>query len=123
MELPSKVVQTILQADSKALATSGKHGINVVPVSTVRVVGNKILLMNYFLHKTLENLLEEPWAAFACWKGLEGYQIKGTIEYIADGEQFEEAKRWIVENVANRTLLGLLIMTPQEVHNISPGEN
>jgi predicted pyridoxine 5'-phosphate oxidase superfamily flavin-nucleotide-binding protein len=123
MELSPKVTQAILEADSKAIATTGKHGINVVPVSTVRVVGNKILLMNYFLHKTLENILEQPHVALACWKGLEGYQIKGTVEYIEEGEQFEEAKKWIEENVADRTLLGLLILTPEEVYNISPGAN
>lgn len=123
MELTSKIIQAILEADSKALATTGRHGINVVPVSTVRVVGGKILLMNYFLHKTLENLLDEPKAALVYWKGLEGYQIKGSIEYVAGGEQFDEAKRWIEDNVADRTLLGLLVMTPEEAHNISPGAN
>lgn len=32
----------ILEATSKALATQGNHGINVMPVSTIRVVGKKI---------------------------------------------------------------------------------
>ncbi len=123
MELSSKIIDALLHAGGKALATSGKNGINVVPVSTVRVEGGKILLMNYFFKKTLENILEQPQVALAFWSGLEGYQVKGSIEYVDSGAVFEEAKKWIVDNVADRTLLGLLILTPEEVHNISPGAN
>ncbi len=121
MELSPKIIDALLHAEGKALATTGKHGINVVPVSTVRVVDNKILLMNYFFKKTLDNMLEQPRVALTFWSGLEGYQIKGSVEYVANGGVFEEAKQWITNNVADRTLLGLLILTPEEVHNISPG--
>lgn len=123
MELSPKVIDALLHAEGKALATSGKHGINVVPVSTVRVEGGKILLMNYFFKKTLDNVLEQPRVALAFWSGLEGYQIKGSVEYVDSGSAFEEATQWIIANVADRTLLGLLILTPEETHNISPGAN
>lgn len=123
MELSPKIIDALLHAGGKALATTGKNGINVVPVSTVRVEGGKILLMNYFFKKTLENILEQPQVALAFWSGLEGYQVKGSIEYVDSGAVFEEAKKWIADNIADRTLLGLLILTPEEVHNISPGAN
>lgn len=110
-------------SDSKALATVGKHGINVVPVSTIRVVENKILLMNYFLKKTLGNIAENPHVALACWKGLVGYQIKGTIRYVDTGTEFENAKDWVIKNVANRTLKGLLIFTPEEIYEVTPPPN
>ena len=120
MELLPQVIEEILQADNKALASYGKHNINVVPVSTIRIVDNKILLMNYFLKKTLDNIVKNPHIALSCWKGLSGYQIKGTVEYIEDGDIFEEAKEWVKRNVQNRTLKGLLIITPENVYNISP---
>lgn len=123
MEFSQKIIDALLHAEGKALATTGKHGINVVPVSTVRVEGGKILLMNYFFKKTLENILEQPKVALAFWSGLEGYQIKGSVEYIDSGTVFEEANKWITDNVADRTLLGLLVLTPEEVLNISPGAN
>lgn len=123
MELSSKIADALLHAEGKALATTGKNGLNVVPVSTVRVEGGKILLMNYFFKKTLENILEQPQVALAFWSGLEGYQIKGFVEYIDSGSVFEEAKKWIMNNVADRVLLGLLILTPEEIYNISPGAN
>ena len=123
MELSPKITDALLHAEGKALATTGKHGINVVPVSTVRVVGGKILLMNYFFKKTLEHILEQPRVALTFWSGLEGYQVKGTVEYLAGGSEFEEAKQWITDNVADRTLLGLLVLTPEEMYNVSPGAN
>lgn len=123
MEFSSKIADALLHAEGKSLATTGTHGINVVPVSTVRIVNNKILLMNYFFKKTLDNILEQPRVALVFWSGLEGYQIKGFVEYVASGDVFEEAKQWITNNVADRTLLGLLTLTPEEIHNISPGAN
>lgn len=123
MELSSKIIGALLHAEGKALATTGKHGVNVVPVSTVRVENGKILLMNYFFKKTLENILSQQDVALAFWTGLEGYQIKGSTTYVDSGNVFEEARKWISDNVADRVLLGLLILTPEEVHNVSPGAN
>ncbi len=120
MKLSPQVIEGILQADSKAFATNGKHGINVVPVSTIRIVDNKILLMNYFLGKTLDNIAENPQIALSCWKGLSGYQIKGTALYVVAGDIFKEAKEWVEKNVSNRTLKGLLVITPENVYDISP---
>lgn len=123
MEFSQKIIDALLCAEGKALATTGKYGINVVPVSTVRVEGGKILLMNYFFKKTLENILEQPRVALTFWSGLEGYQVKGSVAYVDSGSVFEEARNWILNNVADRTLLGLLVLTPEEVFNISPGAN
>lgn len=120
MELTSEITNAILFATSKALATTGKHGINVVPVSTIRIVDNKILLMNYFLNKTLDNVLENPNVSLVCWKGLGGYQIKGSVEYVDTGTMFEEAKEWVVKNVPSRNLKGLLILEAKEICDVSP---
>ena len=120
MELSLQIIDAILHADSKALATTGKHGINVVPVSTVRIVDNKILLMNYFFKKTLDNILEQPKVALVCWKGFDGYQIKGTVKYMENGEEFEEAKVWVRENLPDRILKGLLVLKPEGIYSIAP---
>ncbi len=120
MELLPKVTETILQADSKALATIGKSGINVVPVSTIRVVDGKIWLINYFFKKTLENILEQPAVALVCWKGFDGFQIRANVEYCDAGTQFEEARAWIGGILPDRIVKGLLILTPKEVYYISP---
>jgi len=123
MELPSHIADAILSAESKALATIGKHGLNVVPVSTVRVVDGQIWLMNYFFKKTRENIMEQPRAALVCWKGFEGYQIKGSVEYAESGDTFEKAKAWVTEHVPNRVLKGLFIIEPEETYRVSPSPN
>ncbi len=123
MKLSPRMIDIVLHADSKALATTGPHGINVVPVSTVRIDGDNILLMNYFLKKTLDNIFEEPRLALVCWKGFDGYQIKGTVEYSESGDAFEEAYVWVEKNLKNRVLKGLIILKPESVYDVSPGAN
>lgn len=120
MNFSEQIKTEILESDNKAFATNGKHGLNVVPVSTIRIVNDEILLMNYFLNKTLENILENPKIALTCWKGLKGYQIKGSIVYVSEGEIFLEAKEWVRKNVPNRVLKGLIILNPEEIYDISP---
>jgi hypothetical protein len=49
MKLSNTCEALVLQAEGKALATYGKElGINVVPVSSVKVVDGEIVLVNYF---------------------------------------------------------------------------
>ncbi len=122
MTLSTDIIEAVLQSQNKALASIGKGGINVVPVSTIRVENNTIWLMNYFLRKTLDNIIENPNIALSCWTGLKGYQIKGTVEYVAEGAVYENARQWVIDNVPNRVLKGLLIITPSEIYDISPQE-
>lgn len=120
MELTKEIVDVLLNADSKAFATTGPNGLNVVPVSTIRVVDGKIWLMNYFFKKTVENILSEPHASLVGWKGFDGFQIKGNVSYETSGPQFEEAKAWVAERLPERTVKGLLILTPESIYNVSP---
>lgn len=120
MTLSPQHIDLILNAEGKALATTGTHGLNVVPVSTVRIVDGNIWLMNYFFKKTLENIKEQPRVSFVSWKGLDGVQVKGIVTYEESGETFEIAKSWVARNVPNRTVKGLLILTPEEIHSVAP---
>lgn len=120
MHIDTPTREMVLNADSKALASYGTHGLNVVPVSTIRVLDDTIQLMNYFMGKTLENIHSEPKVSLTCWSGLTGCQIKGSVVYHESGDVFDEADAWITENVANRTLKGVLIITPLEVHTVTP---
>lgn len=120
MELTKEITDLLLNADSKAFATTGPNGLNVVPVSTIRVVDGKIWLMNYFFRKTIENIVAESHVSLVGWKGFDGYQVKGSVLYVTEGPQFAEAKSWVAQNLRDRIVKGLLILTPEEVHSISP---
>ncbi len=114
------IEEFILSAEAKALATHSNDNINVVPVSSIKVMGGKIWLINYFMDKTLANILENKSVALVCWRKMMGYQIKGIVSYVTSGQDFDEAAKWIKSILPDRVVKGLIILTPNEIHDISP---
>ena len=115
------VEEFILSADSKALATASSSGVlNVVPVSSVKVFEGKIVLVNYFMDKTLQNINSNNQVSFVAWSKMIGYQIKGIVEYKEQGEIFDKVVSWIKDTIPGRVVKGVLIITPNEVHDIAP---
>lgn len=110
----------ILSADSKAFATYSDLGINVVPVSSLKIVDGEIWLVNYFMNKTLSNIEKNPIASLVCWRKMMGYQIKGEIFYETQGANFDSAVDWIKNILPDRVVKGLVILKPKEIHDISP---
>lgn len=119
MKIDEHVEKFILSADSKALATYADN-LNVVPVSSIKVVKGNIWLVDYFMNKTLTNILSNRSVALVCWKKMMGYQIKGTVEYKTEGEEFNHAVEWIKQLLPERVVKGLIILTADELHDISP---
>lgn len=114
------IEEFILSAEAKALATYSNDNLNVVPVSSIKIMGGKIWLINYFMGKTLSNILENKNVALVCWRKMMGYQIKGAVSYVTSGQDFDEAARWIKSILPDRVVKGLIILTPNEIHDISP---
>ncbi len=83
-------------------------------------MGDKIWLINYFMDKTLSNILENKSVALVCWRKMMGYQIKGVVSYATSGQDFDEAVKWIKSILPDRVVKGLIILTPNEIHDISP---
>jgi uncharacterized protein len=110
----------LLNAEAKALATKGSDGrVNVVPVSTLKLAGDEIVLVNYFFGQTLENIQINPEVALAYWKGLEGYQIQAVARHETMGPLFEEVVAWIKEILPERVVKGIVVLTPQSVRDVS----
>lgn len=110
----------ILSADSRALASYSNGNINVVPVSSLKVVDGNVWLINYFMDKTLSNINKNPEVSLVCWRKMMGYQIKGGVEYKTEGEDFDSAVAWIKEILPERVVKGLIILKPREIFDISP---
>ncbi len=119
MILTEHMKDILLHADGKALATMSGGNINVVPVSSINIVNNEIWLINYFMGKTHQNIVNNSDIALAIWKGMEGYQIKGNAVYLTEGGMFDEAKLWIGKILPERVVKGLLVITPREVFDVS----
>jgi predicted pyridoxine 5'-phosphate oxidase superfamily flavin-nucleotide-binding protein len=115
-------IEALVQAEGKALATYSKEeGVSVVPVSSVRVIDGKVVLVNYFFGQTVRNIEESPDVALTFWTGLKGYRIKATAEHQTAGAVFDEVVGWIKETIPSRVVKGVLILTPVAVYDISAG--
>ena len=119
MKLTEQMIDIIENAEGKALATATPGCLHVVPVSTVKVKDNKIILVNYFMGKTLENIHVNPDVSLACWRGLEGFQIKANVEYLTDGDEMDAMKLLVAEILPDRIVQGILVLTPYEVYDVS----
>ncbi len=122
MKIATEVQTALLQAEGKALATySAESGINVVPVSSVKVVDDKVVLVNYFFGQTVKNVEENPEVALTFWSGLAGYRLKAKAEHQTEGEVFDLVTSWIKETIPSRVVRGVLVLEPTALYDISAG--
>ena len=99
---------------------------NVVPVAFKDVTEDgKLLVGDVFLETTLNNIkANDGKIAISVYdaQNLEGYQIKGTAEYVTEGAVVDTFKA-MVEKMFNgaATAKGALIITPAKVIVTTPG--
>lgn len=117
--LTPTVIAQIEVATTKAFATYGEDGINVVPVSVVVIEDGTICLYNFFMGKTVKNLRNNPRVALVCWQGLEGIQIKGEAQYETGGPRFEAAVVEMTERFPDRVLSGVIVISPMQIYDVS----
>ncbi len=118
-KLTKEIAESLLNAESKVLATSNSIDINVVPVSTVKVENGKIWLVDYFFNKTRANILENNKVALTFWTGFVGYQIKGTVRYHSEGDNYEKGLKWVATLHHNRIVKGFLELEINEIFDVS----
>lgn len=108
------------------LATCANGEPNVVPVTFKDVTDDgKLLVGDVFLETTLNNIqVNDGKIAISVYdaKNLEGYQVKGTAEYVTEGAVVDTFKT-MVEKMFNgaATAKGALIITPEKVIVTTPG--
>ena len=108
------------------LATCADGEPNVVPVAFKDVTEDgKLVVGDVFLDTTLKNIkANNGKIAISAYdaKTLEGYQIKGTAEYVTEGAVVDIFKA-MVEKMFNgaATAKGALIITPEKVIVATPG--
>ena len=108
------------------LATCANGEPNVVPVAFKDVTDDvKLLVGDVFLETTLNNIqVNDGKIAISVYdaKNLEGYQVKGTAEYVTEGAVVDTFKT-MVEKMFNgaATAKGALIITPEKVIVTTPG--
>jgi len=119
MEISEEIKKIIEGASGKALATKGPAGLNVVPVSMVKVNRDSIWLFNFFMNKTSRNLMAGGEVALACWDGLSGVQLKAQVEYIDSGDLFQESVAWVATQNLDRVVRGLIVLSPVVIYDVT----
>lgn len=108
------------------LATCADGEPNVVPVAFKDVTEDgKLLVGDVFLETTLNNIKSNDGKITISVydaQNLEGYQIKGTAQYVTEGAVVDTFKA-MVEEMFNgaATAKGALIITPEKVIVTTPG--
>lgn len=116
----------VLKNEMWDLATCANGEPNVVPVAFQDVTEEgKLVVGDVFLETTL-NYIKENNGKIAVSvydaQNLEGYQIKGTAEYITEGklvDSFKEMVEKMFQGAA--TAKGALVITPSKVIVTTPG--
>ncbi len=122
----TEAVKKVLAENMWDLATCSDNQPNVVPVAFKDVTADgKLVIGDVFLETTLKNLQANGGKiAISVYNAtsLEGYQIKGTAEYVTSGELVETFKN-AVETMFHgaATAKGALIVTPEQVIVTTPG--
>lgn len=98
---------------------------NAVPVAFKDVTDDgKLLVGDVFLETTMNNVKANGKIAVSACNGetMEGYQIKGTAEYVTEGPIVDAFKK-VVEDMFKgaATAKGALIITPERVIVTTPG--
>lgn len=125
MMLNENVVK-LLKESMWDLATCADGEPNVVPVAFKDVTEDgKLVVGDVFLETTLNNIKANGGKiAISVYdaQNLEGYQIKGTAEYVTDGN-IVDTFRTMVEKMFNgaATAKGALVITPEKVIVTTPG--
>ena len=119
-------VLKVLETSMWDLATCADGEPNVVPVAFKFVTDDdKLAVGDVFLDTTLKNIKTDGGKiAVSVYnaESLEGYQIKGTAEYVTKGDIVDTFKA-SVEKMFNgaATAKGALIITPEKVIVTTPG--
>lgn len=119
-------VKKLLAESMWDIATCANNEPNVVPVAFKDVTGDgKLVVGDVFLETTLNNLKANGGrVAISAYnaKSLEGYQIKGTAEYMTEGSVVDTFKAMVEKMFGGAaTAKGALIITPEKVIVTTPG--
>jgi predicted pyridoxine 5'-phosphate oxidase superfamily flavin-nucleotide-binding protein len=117
-------VRKLLSKQAWYVAT-GTDEPNVIPVTFTHVSDDgKLEIADVFMETTLKNIQENSKIAVAVCDSatLEGYQIKGTAAYMADGPVTEFLKKAVSEKTKGALAArGVLVITPLKTIVTTPG--
>ena len=103
------------------LATSSDEGPNCIPVFFTQVLPDgRLAIGDAFMDKTLKNLEKNNRVAITVFEvPAQGYQVKGTAQYIADGAVVEAMN--VEASALGLVCKGALLVDIDKVYITTPG--
>ena len=120
----SEEMRTVLEEVSLwILATADRDGMpNAVPIRWTKVLGDdRLMLVDNFMKKTIDNIAVNPKVSISVWKERTGYQFKGAATIENSGPTFEEGKELLAKAGSNRSPKGVVIVGIDSIFSTSPG--
>lgn len=109
------------------VSTASKAGIpNVAPIAYVQLMGeDTIWLADNFMHKTLENVKENPHLAIYIYdpESRNCFQVKGTVTVHTSGADYEKMKKMVHEKKPELPAKSLIVVKVTDVFQCAPGPN
>jgi predicted pyridoxine 5'-phosphate oxidase superfamily flavin-nucleotide-binding protein len=103
-------------------ATASKDGKpNGVPIGLTRIISDdEIMLFDNFMHKTRQNIAENPVVAITFWakEARYGYQCKGPARVETAGNHFDEAIQWLQSKGRNFQPKAVVIVKVEEIYYV-----
>jgi hypothetical protein len=124
--MPEKVMENIKAMKTVVVATADDAGMpNAVPVASIAIKDPQtILIGDNFFKKTAENAKKPNcYVVVTSWVGTEGYQVKGTGNYVTEGPDYETIKQAIKTSNPNLPAKGCIVMNVTDVYDVAPGPN
>lgn len=119
----NEAVVKVLKENLWHIATFGEEP-NVVPVGFKDVTDDgKLVVGDVFMEATAKNVKANGKVAIAAaTPKSEGYQVKGTAEYVTSGALFDAYQKKAAEVFHGAMAIkGLLVITPEKVIVTTPG--
>ncbi len=122
----NKELQDAIEKNLVFLATASKEGVpNVVPVGFARPLdGETILIADNYLHKTRQNLDENPRLSLIPQDAKAfPFQVKGTVEIFESGEYFDQVTEWAQNVMTELEPKSAILFKVEEIYSVQPGPN
>lgn len=117
-------MRTLLkETDIWVLATADRKGMpNAVPILFVKLMDNdRLLLVDNFMKKTVDNIGVNPSVAVSVWKDKTGYQFKGKARIETSGANFEAGEKTVKDKKPDLTPKGVVLVDIDSIYITSPG--
>lgn len=125
MKIPQDIQKIMNEDKAFAFATASQSGIpniNMIGIKKIKDDETVLLADNYF-DKTFSNLKENVKAALLTKQEEEKkwYQLKGTCQYVNEGQKYEEFKKWVKSKKETLPAKGMVIFKVEQIFNTAAG--